>query len=140
LHFGSKILDKTHLTISTLAVRAIILTFNEARHLARCFESRQGIVSDILVADCYSSDDTVRVADAFGARVIQHEWVNYATQFNWALTQLDGDTDWVLRIAADEYLTRELAAEIGEQLPGIRGCLRTNILILLNKKNFDDII
>ena len=41
------------------------------------------------------------------------------TQFNWALTQLDADTDWVLRIDADEYLTPELVDEIRERLPGI---------------------
>ncbi len=72
-----------------------------------------------LVADCYSTDDTLRIAPAHGARVVQHPFVNYATQFNWALTQLDADTDWVLRIDADEVLTPALAAEIRARLPGI---------------------
>jgi hypothetical protein len=48
--------------------------------------------------------------------MVQRAWVNYATQFNWALTQLDGDTDCVLRLDADEYLTPGLGAEIA------RGC------------------
>lgn len=98
---------------------AIILTLNEARHLPRCLASLEGVVDRILVADCFSSDDTVRIAQEQGAYLVQHEWVNYATQFNWALTQIDEDTDWVLRIDADEYLTPELAAEIQERLPGI---------------------
>ena len=51
--------------------------------------------------------------------MIQREWSNHATQFNWALTQLDKDTDWVLRIDADEYLTPELASEIRERLPSV---------------------
>ena len=45
--------------------------------------------------------------------------MNHATQFNWALTPLDGDTEWVLRLNADEYVTPELAAEIRAGLPGL---------------------
>ena len=71
------------------------------------------------MADCFSTDDTIRIAQEYGARVVQRAWVNYASQFNWALTQLDGDTDWVLRIDADEYLTPELVGEIRARLPGV---------------------
>lgn len=98
---------------------AVILTLNEARHLPRCLASLAGIANAVLVADCFSTDDTLRVAQEYGARVVQREWVNYATQFNWALTQLDADTDWVLRIDADEVLTPALVTEIRARLPGI---------------------
>jgi len=98
---------------------AIVLTLNEARHLPRCLESLRGVVDGVLVADCFSTDETVAIAEAHGAQVVQQSWVNYATQFNWALTQLDPDTDWVLRIDADEVLTPQLAAEIRERLPGL---------------------
>ena len=96
---------------------AIILTFNEEQHLARCIGSLEGIATHILVADCFSTDATLEVARAHGARVVQREWVNHATQFNWALTQLDADTDWVLRIDADEVLTPVLVSEIQSRLP-----------------------
>ncbi|QXP84015.1 glycosyltransferase family 2 protein [Methylococcus sp. Mc7] len=96
---------------------AIILTHNEEIHLARCIDSLQGVADRIVVADCFSTDTTLPIAKAHGARVIQRPWVNHATQFNWALTQLDPDTDWVLRIDADEVLTAELAAEIRARLP-----------------------
>ena len=102
-----------------MRVVAIILTFNEAKHLPRCLASLAGVVDQVVVADCFSTDDTVKIAEAQGARVIQREWVNYATQFNWALTQLEANTDWVLRIDADEYLTPELAAEIQSRLPEV---------------------
>ncbi|MCA9179855.1 MAG: glycosyltransferase family 2 protein, partial [Planctomycetales bacterium] len=95
---------------------AVILTFNEEQHLGRCMASLDGVASDIVVVDCFSTDRTLEIAREQGARVIQREWVNYATQFNWALTQLDADTDWVLRIDADEVLTPELAAEIQARL------------------------
>lgn len=98
---------------------AIILTLNEAHHLPRCLASLNGVVDAVLVADSFSTDDTLRIAQEYGARVVQHPFVNQATQFNWALTQLNADADWVLRIDADEVLTPALAAEIRERLPSL---------------------
>ena len=98
---------------------AVILTFNEERHLARCISSLQDLAAQVVVVDCFSTDRTSEIAGSNGARVIQHAWVNYATQFNWALTQLDADTDWVLRLDADEVLTPALVAEIQAVLPTI---------------------
>jgi glycosyltransferase involved in cell wall biosynthesis len=92
---------------------------NESRHLPRCLASLYGTVDKILVADCFSTDDTVRIAQEHGAVLVQRAWVNHASQFHWALTQLDEDTDWVLRLDADEYLTPELIAEIRERLPSV---------------------
>jgi glycosyltransferase involved in cell wall biosynthesis len=100
-------------------ITAIILTLNEEQHLSRCLASLQGVVDQVVVVDCYSTDSTLDVARAEGARVIEREWTNYATQFNWALTQLDDDVDWVLRIDADEVLTPELADEIKSGLAGL---------------------
>lgn len=96
---------------------AVILTYNEEQHLARCIASLRDIVTEIVVADSFSTDATLEIARAHDATVIQHEWLNYATQFNWALTQLGSDTEWVMRIDADEYVTDELAGEIKATLP-----------------------
>ena len=98
---------------------AIILTLNETKHLSRCLGSLEAVADQILVVDSYSADDTLSIAESYEAHVVQHPFVTQATQFNWALTQLDEDTDWVLRIDADEYLTPELALEIQERLSGI---------------------
>jgi glycosyltransferase involved in cell wall biosynthesis len=96
---------------------ALILTLNEERHLARCIASVQALASEIVVVDCFSTDATLEIARIHGARVVQHPFVNQANQFNWALTQLTADTDWVLRIDADEVLTPALRAEIQARLP-----------------------
>jgi glycosyltransferase involved in cell wall biosynthesis len=102
-----------------MKIVAVILTFNEEQHLERCIASLKGIVTDLVVVDSFSSDSTLAIARAHGARVLQREWVNHAVQFNWALTQLDSDTDWVFRVDADEVLTPELATEIQVRLPGL---------------------
>jgi glycosyltransferase involved in cell wall biosynthesis len=100
-------------------IHAIILTLNEAQHLPRCLTSLASIVNDILVIDSFSTDSTVSIAEKFGARVVQHVFENQASQFNWALTQLNKNVEWVLRVDADEYLTPELAEEIQFRLPDI---------------------
>lgn len=97
----------------------VILTFNEERHLPRCIASLKGLPTELVIVDCFSTDATLEIARAHGASVIQHAWVNQAVQFNWALTQLRTDTDWVLRIDADEVLTPALVAEIQARLPMI---------------------
>lgn len=98
---------------------AIILTLNEAKHLPRCLASLQGVADQVLVVDSYSTDDTLSIAESHGVRVIQHPFITQAAQFNWALSQLDLDADWVLRVDADEYLTQELITEIQGRLPSI---------------------
>jgi glycosyltransferase involved in cell wall biosynthesis len=82
--------------------------------------SLDGIADSIVVIDSFSSDNTVQIAKDYGARVVQHAFVNQAQQFNWALTQLDNNTNWVLRIDADEYLTSGLNQEIKSKLSNIK--------------------
>ena len=102
-----------------MRVAAVILTFNEARHLARCLDSLRGVVTETVVADCFSTDATIEIAEARNARVIRREWTNHATQFNWAITQIAPAVDWVLRIDADEYLSPQLASEIRTRLEAL---------------------
>jgi glycosyltransferase involved in cell wall biosynthesis len=102
-----------------MKIVAIVLSFNEEKHIRRCLESIKQVTAHILVVDCYSTDQTCDIAVSLGARVLKHSFINYATQFNWAIEQLENDTDWVLRIDADEYITAELSAEINGRLKGL---------------------
>lgn len=100
----------------------IILTKNEARHIARAIASVRAIASRTIVVDSGSTDDTVALAQAAGAQVLHHPWVNHAVQFNWALDQIAGAPGWVLRLDADEVVTDALAAQIAAGLPDVDGC------------------
>lgn len=97
----------------------VILTRDEERHIARCIDSVAAIAQRIVVVDSGSTDRTVDIAQGHGATVKSHVWRNYATQFNWALDQLPEDTDWVMRLDADEVVSPELAAQITAALPGL---------------------
>ena len=99
-----------------MTLTVVILTKNEERHIARALGFVAAIADTCVVVDSGSADRTMELAQATGAIVLQNPWVNYATQLNWALDQLPDDTNWVLRLDADEIVTPALAAEIREDL------------------------
>lgn len=100
-----------------MTLTVVILTKNEERHIKRALASISGIADRCVVIDSGSTDRTVGLVEAHGAEVLKNPWVNYATQFNWALDQLPSDTEWVLRLDADEILTEPLALQLKETLP-----------------------
>jgi glycosyltransferase involved in cell wall biosynthesis len=102
-----------------LSLAVIILTRDEEIHIERAICSLAPLVTQVFVVDSFSTDRTVEIARRLGAQVVQHEFVNYAKQFQWALYNLPIETDWVMRLDADEVLTHELIAEIARRLPEI---------------------
>jgi len=99
-----------------LDLSVIILTYNEGIHIKRCIKSVYGWVQDIFVVDSYSNDRTLEIAKKYTNHIYQHEFINQATQFNWALENLPIKTEWVMRLDADEYVTDELRDELLEKL------------------------
>lgn len=93
-------------------ITALVLTFDEEKHIARCLKSIEGVCDAVLVVDSYSSDATVAIARAHGAEVLEHPFRNYATQMNWGLDRLAGRGGWILRLDADEVVTAETAAKL----------------------------
>lgn len=102
-----------------MPLTVVILTKNEARHIERAIGSVRTVADRIVVVDSGSTDKTIPIARAAGAKVLSNAWVNHATQFNWALAHLPEDTDWVLRLDADEIVTPPLAEEIARRLAHI---------------------
>ncbi len=100
---------------------AIVLTFNEEIHLARCLESILPLTKDIVVVDSISTDRTVEIATQYKARILQKAWENnHSLQVNWALNQLSCEPgDWILRIDADEVITPELVKQLLNRLPNL---------------------
>ncbi len=87
-----------------------IITKNAAPRLAECLAA-VAFADAIVVIDGGSTDGTVEIAQAHGARVLQQtDWPGFGPQKNRALDALD--TDWILSIDADEIVSPELAAAI----------------------------
>jgi glycosyltransferase involved in cell wall biosynthesis len=97
----------------------VIITFNEQRHIARCITALAPLDAEIVVVDSFSTDRTAEIAEALGARVISHPFVNYAQQFQWALDFATISTPWVMRLDADEVIEPDLIAEILQKLPAL---------------------
>src|SRR5262245_58580416 len=89
---------------------AIIITKNEAHCIGQGLSSIVGPADEIIVVDAGSTDPTVAICRAFGAKVSVMDWAGYGPQKNRALALATGT--WVLAIDADERVTPELAASI----------------------------
>ena len=100
-------------------ISVIILTFNEEKHIARCLKSLLLFTNKIFVVDSGSTDQTVAIAEALGAKVVQNTWITYAVQFNFGIEKNPFNTRWLMRMDADEYVTPELAAEINHRLASL---------------------
>jgi glycosyltransferase involved in cell wall biosynthesis len=100
-----------HLSGPNMCVSVLILTLNEEVNLPGCLES-VAWSDDIVVFDSYSSDSTVEIAKAAGARVLQRVFDNYAGQRNAALNGVQYKHPWVLMVDADERWPGEMYEEM----------------------------
>lgn len=92
----------------------VILTFNEEQHIERCINSLKSISENIFIIDSFSSDNTVAICESLGAKVYSRKWKNYADQFQWGLDNCPIDTEWVMRMDADEYIEIDLIDELND--------------------------
>ncbi len=97
-----------------MMLSVVILTFNESLHIERCIRSIQALDTRIIVVDSFSTDDTCEMAQSSGAEVFQNPFVNQAQQFQWGMEHCSIETEWVLRLDADETIDEELVHNIKE--------------------------
>ncbi|WOD39005.1 tetratricopeptide repeat protein [Nodosilinea sp. E11] len=91
-----------------MTISLCMIVKNEAATLGRTLKSVQGVVSEVVVVDTGSVDDTVAIAQAHGATVHSFAWENdFAAARNESLRHATGD--WVLVLDADEVLLSETA-------------------------------
>ncbi len=93
-------------------ISVVIITFNEEQNIRNCLLSVQSIASEILVLDSGSTDNTVRIAKALGARVETHPFDGHIQQKNRAKDM--ATNEWVLSLDADERLSPLLAENIAK--------------------------
>jgi glycosyltransferase involved in cell wall biosynthesis len=90
-----------------MTIAAIILTYNEEKHIERCIASLLGFASEIIVIDSGSNDKTLAICSDYQVRIFHNRWVNYSQQFNYALDYVNINSHFILRIDADEYITEK---------------------------------
>lgn len=97
-------------------ITVVILTYNEEVNIAQSVSNVMGWAQDVFVLDSHSSDKTIEIAEKLGAKTFYRKFDNYAKQRNYAIKELPINTEWMLFLDADEYLTEELKYEISEVL------------------------
>jgi glycosyltransferase involved in cell wall biosynthesis len=93
-----------------MSVSVLILTLNEEINLEACLESLAWC-DDVVVYDSLSTDRTIEIAEARGARVVQRPFDNWSAHQNWAVQNIEFKHAWVLYLDADERCPAELRDE-----------------------------
>jgi glycosyltransferase involved in cell wall biosynthesis len=90
-------------------VTAIIPTFNEEHNIEAALASVSW-ADEIIVVDSFSTDNTVKIAEDKGAKVIQRTYGHSASQKNWAIPQ--AQYEWIFLLDADERVEDQLKTEV----------------------------
>lgn len=90
-----------------------IITLNAATQLEECLRSA-AFAEEIVVVDSGSTDATVALAERYGARVVQQDWLGFGRQKQFAVAA--ATHDWVLCLDADERVTPELRIAVEKAL------------------------
>ena len=101
--------------MGALDVSLCLIAKNEASNVGRCLRSVEGFAGDVVVLDTGSTDETVAIAEACGARVFHAPWENdFSKARNEAISHAQGA--WVLVLDADEELGPGWSEALGEVL------------------------
>jgi len=90
-----------------------ILTKNEEVLIERAIRSASW-AEEVLIVDSGSTDKTCEIATRLGARVVQQPWLGWRGQHQRAVEL--ALHDWVMKVDADEVISKELAASIRQVL------------------------
>ena len=97
-------------------VSIIVPVRNETANLARCLDCVQW-ADEIFVVDSHSTDNTVQIAEARGAKVVQFDFSGtWPKKKNWALENLPFKNEWVFILDADEVLPPGAEGEVASAI------------------------
>lgn len=84
-------------------ISAVVHTFNEERNIDRCLSSLIW-VDELIVIDMGSTDNTIRIAKKYQAKVYNHPFTGFVEPArNFGLEKTKGD--WIIVLDADEEIT-----------------------------------
>jgi glycosyltransferase involved in cell wall biosynthesis len=93
------------------SVSILILTKNEEQNLPDCLATFAW-ADEVVVLDSGSTDRTVAIAEAAGARVFHRPFDDWASHQNWAVANIPFRNPWVYYSDADERMTEPLKEEL----------------------------
>lgn len=76
---------------------------NEERYLKECLTNVSDLVNNIIIVDTGSTDNTIKIAEEFNAKVYNYDWINdFSDARNFSISK--AKSNWILILDADEIL------------------------------------
>ena len=98
-----------------IKISVVLAVYNEEENLKACLESVRNLAWEIIIVDGGSRDNTINIAQEFGAKIIQTiNPPNFHINKNKAIDAASGD--WILQLDADEVVSEKLNQEIKKVL------------------------
>jgi len=92
---------------------AVIIAYNEAKHIERCLQSLVPVADEILVViNNNTTDSTAAICSHYNAKIIYKDFEGYGAQKHYAAS--NAANDLILSIDADEAIDEILAEELKE--------------------------
>jgi len=90
-----------------ISISACMIAKDEQELLPQCLDSIKGFVDEIILVDTGSTDDTVKIAESYGAKVYHHPWQNdFSLHRNQSIQYSTGD--WIMIIDCDEQVVSQI--------------------------------
>lgn len=103
-------INGSNLTVAFTLSLAMIVK-DEEQILERVLSCARNFCDEMVVVDTGSTDRTVEIAKAMGAKVFHFDWINdFAAARNYSFSQCTGD--WVIWLDADDVVPEEAQAKI----------------------------
>ena len=95
-----------------LEISGIVLTKNNQQTIGTCLTSLKDIISELIIIDDYSHDDTIAIIKGLWpeAKIFSRHLDRFDRQRNYGLSQ--AKYDWVLMLDSDEMISEKLEESI----------------------------
>jgi glycosyltransferase involved in cell wall biosynthesis len=88
-----------------MRISGLIITYNEEKHIGKCIDALFRVCDEVIVIDSLSSDNTVKIAQGKGVKVILQPFLGDGPQRIFGLPYCKND--WILNLDADEILAAD---------------------------------
>jgi len=92
-----------------MKISVYVIAFNEEEKIRDCLNTVLW-ADEIILVDSFSTDNTQKIAESMGAKVVNVEFNGFGRLRNEAISHCNGD--WILSIDSDERCTQEVFNEI----------------------------
>lgn len=99
-----------------LPLSIVMISLNEAHHLEDVVRNVSNWARQIFLVDSYSNDETIDKALDLGITVVQRKFLGFGDQWNFAITNLPNNTDWIMKLDPDERISDDLKLSIAHNI------------------------